>query len=204
MPLVQNSQTLQGAFMNKKKKDSKTESSSRELYASGTAKCDDPKNVFKFRKLESWQSKLLDSKDLVAAKQWYRQNSGRNESQNCPARQSLSADLASLLSRADSFKFVTPVGALMAAFVGAYLAVLLKPDQSIIASTTIQIMTNAVIAITALIALFVYWAAQRDSEERTSVAFKLMEFSRMNEINTSPKDQKICSQHKRLVPSEQE
>ena len=186
------------------KKDSKTESSHEESRAKNTATHDDPKGIFKFRNPESRISKLLDSKDLTAAKQWYQQNYDRNESRNCPVCQDLSADLANLLSRADTFKFATPVGALMAAFVGAYLAVLLKPDQSIIASTTIQIMTNAVIAITAIIALFVYWAAQRDSEDRTSVAFKLMEFSRMNEVNTSPADQKICSQHKRLVPSEQE
>lgn len=204
MPLAQNSQTLQGAFMYKKKKDSKTESSKQESRTKNTATHDDPKDFFEFCNPESWISKRFDSKDLIAAKQWYQQNSDRDDNRNCPVCQDLSIDLANLLSRADTFKFVTPVGALMAAFVGAYLAVLLKPDQSIIASTTIQIMTNAVIAITALIALFVYWAAQRDSEERTSVAFRLMEFSRMNEINTSPKDQKICSQHKRLVPSEQE
>lgn len=185
------------------KKDSKTESSHEESRAKKTATHNDPKGIFEFRNPESRISKLFDSKDLIAAKQWYQQNYNRDESRNCPVCQDLSADLANLLSRADTFKFVTPVGALMAAFVGAYLAVLLKPDQSIIASTIIQIMTNAVIAITVLIALFVYWAAQRDSEERTKVAFKLMEFSRMkmNEITTSTDSQEYCPQHQKPVPS---
>lgn len=183
------------------KKDSKTESSHEESRAKNTATHDDPKGIFKFRNPESRISKLLDSKDLTAAKQWYQQNYDRNESRNCPVCQDLSADLANLLSRADTFKFATPVGALMAAFVGAYLAVLLKPDQSIIASTTIQIMTSAVIATTALIALFVYCVAQRDSEERTNVAFKLMEFSRINGSDTSASNQKFCPQHQKLITS---
>ena len=168
------------------KKDSKTESSHEESRAKNTATHDDPKGIFKFRNPESRISKLLDSKDLTAAKQWYQQNYDRNESRNCPVCQDLSADLANLLSRADTFKFATPVGALMAAFV---------------ASTTIQIMTSAVIATTALIALFVYCVAQRDSEERTKVAFKLMEFSRINGSDTSASNQKFCPQHQKLITS---
>ena len=162
---------------------------------------DDP---FEFRDPNVWRSRIFESEDLIASKQWYQKNYDRKESQNCPVCQNLSVDLANLLSRANTFKFVTPIGALMMAFVGAYLAVLLKPDQSVITSVIIQGLIATVIGVTALITLIFYWMAQCDSEERTKVAFKLMEFSRMNEINTSPKDQKICSQHKRLVPSEQE
>ena len=159
---------------------------------------------FEFRDLNLWRSRIFDSKDLIAAKQWYQQNSDRDDDRNCPVCQDLSADLANLLSRADTFKFVTPVGALMVAFVGAYIAVLLKPDQSIIASVTIQGLIVTAIGITALIVLFFYWMAQRDSEERTKVAFKLMEFSRINGSNASASNQEFCSQHERLVSSEQE
>ena len=103
------------------KKDSKTESSHEESLAKKNTTHDDPKNIFEFRNPESRISKLFDSKDLIAAKQWYQQNYNRDESRNCPVCQDLSADLANLLSRADTFTFVTPVGALMAALLGHIL-----------------------------------------------------------------------------------
>lgn len=159
---------------------------------------DDP---FEFREPNLWRSRIFESEDLIAVKQWYQKNYDREESQNCPVCQDLSVDLANLLSRADTFKFVTPIGALMVAFVGAYLAVLLKPDQSIITSAIIQGLIATAIGVTALITLIFYWMAQCDSEERTKVAFKLMEFSRINGSNTSASNQKFCSQHQKLITS---
>ena len=202
MLIQQNSQTPQGASMHEESNATKSVTQEPPSKQTSSEKSlDDP---FEFRDPNVWRSRIFESEDLIASKQWYQKNYDRKESQNCPVCQNLSVDLANLLSRANTFKFVTPIGALMMAFVGAYLAVLLKPDQSVITSVIIQGLIATVIGVTALITLIFYWMAQCDSEERTKVAFKLMEFSRMNEINTSPKDQKICSQHKRLVPSEQE
>lgn len=162
---------------------------------------DDP---FEFRDPNLWRSRIFESEDLNAAKKWYQQNVTDQNSRKCPVCLSLGSDLAELVRSKDLFKFTTAVGGIMLLFVGSFLAAMLKSDQSSMGHITIQKMITITIGVTVFIVLFVYWVAQRDSEERTSVAFKLMEFSRINESNTSVDNQEFCSQHERLVPSELE